>query len=89
MLNILLRVEDFPIQSLAHLPRGIRKRLLLGLSHADILHVDKALLFDGLNVEFDYSRGELDQRGPTIAREELLDVILRGVDLSKFFSQPI
>ena len=86
MLNILLRVEDFPIQSLAHLPRGIRKRLLLGLSHADILHVDKALLFGGLNVEFDYSRGELDQRGPTIAREELLDVILRGVDLSKFFS---
>ena len=85
MLNILLRVEDFPIQSLAHLPRGIRKRLFLGLSHADILHVDGALLFDGLTIEFDHSRGGHDQRGPTIAREELLDVILCG-DLSKFFS---
>ena len=68
MLNILLRVEDFPIQSLAHLPRGIiarylhpdsfqvflnteqllweagvvRKVSISGLSHADILHVDKA-----------------------------------------------
>ena len=85
MLNILLRVEDFPIQSLAHLPRGIRKRLFLGLSHADILHVDGALLFDGLTIEFDHSRGGHDQRGPTIAREELLDVILCG-DQAKFFS---
>ena len=76
ILNILLRVEDFPIQSLAHLPRGIRKRLFIGLSHADILHVDGALLFNGLTIEFDHSRGGHDQRGPTIAREELLDVIL-------------
>ena len=88
LLNVLQRVEDFPIQSLAYLPRGIRKRIYLGLSHADILHIDGdnlAVLFDGLNLEFDHSRQEHEQRGPIIAREELLDVILCG-DLSKFFS---
>ena len=46
MLRIVFRVKDFLVQSLALLPRKIRQKLLLGLSLADILHLDGTTLFD-------------------------------------------
>ena len=49
MLHVLFRVEEFPVESLAVLPRVIRRRLLNGLSHADVLHLGTAL-FSDLNV---------------------------------------
>ena len=87
MLHIMLRLEEFPADSLTLLPGGIRRRLFLGLAHADLLHVDTEVLFGDLNLGLDPSRGDNRQRGPAVAREELLDVILKGsYSTSTFFS---
>ena len=79
MLHIMLRLEEFPADSLTLLPGGIRRRLFLGLAHADLLHVDSTdVLFGDLDWGLDPSRDTHCQRGPAVAREELLDVILQG-----------
>ena len=86
MLCIMLRLEEFPTDSLALLPSAIRRRLFLGLAHADLLHVDTEVLFGDLHYSgLDPSREDHRQRGPAVAREELLDVILHGTT-SSFFS---
>ena len=86
MLCIMLRLEEFPTDSLALLPSAIRRRLFLGLAHADLLHVDTEVLFGDLHYSgLDPSREDYHQRGPAVAREELLDVILHG-STSSFFS---
>ena len=94
MLCIMLRLEEFPTDSLALLPSAIRRRLFLGLAHADLLHVDTEVLFGDLHYSgLDSSREYNRQRGPAVAREELLDVIFHETDwlrhpkfASKFFS---
>ena len=87
MLCIMLRLEEFPTDSLALLPSAIRRRLFLGLAHADLLHVDTEVLFGDLHYSgLDSSREYNRQRGPAVAREELLDVILHGTTPSSFFS---
>ena len=84
MLCIMLRLEEFPTDSLALLPSAIRRRLFLGLAHADLLHVDTEVLFGDLHYSgLDPSR---EERGPAVAREELLDIILHGTTASAFFS---
>ena len=92
MLCIMLRLEEFPTDSLALLPSAIRRRLFLGqLAHADLLHMDHTeALFGDLNLGpvRDYGRR---QRGPAVAREELLDAIFHEYDwlwqfASKIFS---
>ena len=91
MLCIMLRLEEFPTDSLALLPSAIRRRLFLGLAHADLLHMDhtEALFGDfNLGPVRDYGRR---QRRPAVAREELLDAIFHESDwlwqfASKFFS---
>ena len=86
MLCIMLRLEEFPTDSLALLPSAIRRRLFLGLAHADLLHVDTEVLFGDLNYSgFDPSREYNRQRGPAVAREELLDVILHGSTSGSYF----
>ena len=84
MLHIMLRLEEFPVKSLALLPHKVRRRLFLGLSHADLLHIDVETLFGDL-----HSASSMDPsncgRGPAFARKELLDVILCG-DPSHFVS---
>ena len=45
MLHIIFHLEKFPIETLALLPRAIRHKLFLSLSHADILHLDGTDLF--------------------------------------------
>ena len=47
----------------------ICRRLINGLSHADVLHLGKAL-YDDLNV-FDPSRKDYEQRGHVVAHEKL------------------
>ena len=87
MLCIMLRLEEFPTDSLALLPSAIRRRLFLGLAHADLLHVDTEVLFGDLHYSgLDPSREDHRQRGPAVAREELLDVIFHGSTPSFFFS---
>ena len=81
MLHIMLRLEEFPVKSLALLPHKVRRRLFLGLSHADLLHIDVETLFGDLHPDPPTNC----RRGPAIARKELLDVILRG-DPSQFVS---
>ena len=73
MLCIMLRLEEFPVESLALLPREVRRRLFLGLSHADLLHIDVETLFSDLPDSPSNCR-----RGPAIAKKELLDAILGG-----------
>ena len=84
MLHVLFRVEEFPVESLAVLPRVIRRRLLNGLSHADVLHLGTAL-FSDLNV-LDPFRKDYEQRGHTVAHEKFLEVILACGDLKNFLS---
>ena len=88
MLCIMLRLEEFPTDSLALLPSAIRRRLFLGLAHADLLHVDTEVLFGDLDysgLDPRPSREDHRQRGPAVAREKLLDVILHANALP-FFS---
>ena len=86
MLCIMLRLEEFPTDSLALLPSAIRRRIFLGLAHADLLHVDTEVLFGDLNyLGYDPSREDHRQRGPAVAREELLNVFFQGPN-STFFS---
>ena len=66
MLHIMLRLEEFPADSIAILPSGIRRRLFLGLAHADLLHVDTEVLFGDLNLDLDPSRENHRQRGPAV-----------------------
>ena len=75
LLHVLFQVEEFPVESLALLPRAIRERLFNGLSRADILHLGTALFSD---LE-DHEQNQLT------ASEDLLDVILCG-DPSRFIS---
>ena len=83
MLNVLFRVEEFPAQSLALLPRAIRRRVINGLSHADVLHLGTALYGD-LNV-LDPFRKDYEQRENIFSCEKLLEVVLAG-DLKTFLS---
>ena len=69
LLNILLRVNQFPVEYLALLPRAIRQRLFDYLPRADILHLSDTALFS-----------DLDKVEDTLiaARERVLEFILRG-----------
>ena len=87
MLNVLFRVEEFPVQSLALLPRAIRRRVINGLSHADVLHLGTALYGD-LNV-LDPFRTDYEQRGHIVACEKLLEVVLARGNLKTFLSLSI
>ena len=49
LLNILLRVNQFPVEYLALLPRAIRQRLFDQLPYADILHLGDTALFSDLD----------------------------------------
>ena len=69
MLYVLFRVNELPVESLALLPRAMRRLLLHGLPRADILHLGDAALFSDLE--------ELEQTLLT-AREDLLDAVLYG-----------
>ena len=77
MLHIMLRLEEFPVESLALLPREIRRRLFLGLSHADLLHIDVETLFSDLHPDPSMDPSNC-RRGPAIARKALFDAILGG-----------
>ena len=70
MLQIVFRVRDFPVQSLALLPRKIRRKLLFGLSLADILHLDGTTLFDDVDSNSDHPH-------VSYARQCLLGIIMR------------
>ena len=71
MLCIVFQIEDFPVQSLALLPHEIRRKLLFGLSHADVLHLADTTLFDDVDSNRDYPQ-------VSHARQCLVDVILSG-----------
>ena len=92
MLCIMLRLEEFPTDSLALLPSAIRRRLFLGLAHADLLHLDTEVLFGDVSrylTDFDLDPFRIlyIQRGPAVAQEELLDIILHwSFSASPFFS---
>ena len=77
MLCIMLRLEEFPVESLALLPREVRRRLFLGLSHADLLHIDVETLFGDLHPDPSKDPSNC-RRGPVFARKALLDAILCG-----------
>ena len=49
MMNIFFRLDEYPIEILALLPRAIRQRLYRGLSPADRLHYDSTSLFDDVD----------------------------------------
>ena len=48
MLQIMARLEEFPIQALALLPRDIRCKLVNSLSFADVLHLQESAIFNGV-----------------------------------------
>ena len=73
MLRILFKIEDFSVQSLTLLPPGIRRKLLYGLSHADVLHLAGTTLFDDV-----VSNKDCPRIGH--ARQCLLDVVLTGFE---------
>ena len=77
MLRIMLRLEEFPVESLALLPREVRRKLFLGLSHADLLHLDVETLFGDLHPDPSMDPSNC-RRGPAFARKALLDAILGG-----------
>ena len=64
MLCIMLRLEEFPTDSLALLPSAIRRRLFLGLAHADLLHVDTEVLFGDRNLKPPWSVTRAVANGP-------------------------
>ena len=49
MINIFFRLDEYPIEILALLPRAIRQRLYRGLSPADRLHYSSTRLFDDVD----------------------------------------
>ena len=51
MLQIMTRLEEFPIQTLALLPRDIRCKLVNSLSFADVLHLQESAIFNGVEVD--------------------------------------
>ena len=79
MLHLVIRVGDFPVQSLALLPREIRRKLLFGLTHADVLHLSGTTLFDDVDPNRDYPH-------VSYARQCLLDVIMSGCGHTFFLS---
>ena len=85
MLHVLFRVEEFPVQSLALLPRAIRQRLFNGLSRADILHLDGTALFSDLDLRY-LDIDKIIDLTQTNAREQLVDVILQRGRLLDFIS---
>ena len=52
MLQIMARLEEFPIQALALLPRDIRCKLVNSLSFADVLHLQESAIFNGVEADF-------------------------------------
>ena len=71
MLHVILRVDEFPAESLALLPRAIRSDLFICLPRADVLHLSETALFSDIE--------ELDLEGcQSTSREYLLDSILGG-----------
>ena len=53
MINILFKLDEYPIEILALLPRAIRQRLYRGLSPADHLHYYSTSLFDDVDRKYD------------------------------------
>ena len=49
LINIFFRLDEYPIEILALLPRAIRQRLYRGLSPADRLHFNSTSLFDDVD----------------------------------------
>ena len=84
MLHIMLWLEKFPVESLALLSHEVTRRLFLGLSHANFLHIDVEMLFGDLHPDPSMDPSNC-RRGPAFARKALLDVILCG-DPSQFVS---
>ena len=71
MLHVLLRVDEFPAESLALLPRAIRRYLFFCLPFADVLHFSETALFSDIE--------ELDLEGcQNSSREDLVYTILHG-----------
>ena len=71
MLHVILRVDEFPAESLALLPRAIRSDLYICLPRADVLHLSETALFSDIE-EIDLERYQNN------SREDLLDSIFRG-----------
>ena len=53
LINIFFRLDEYPIEILALLPRAIRQRLYRGLSPADHLHYNSTSLFHDVDREYD------------------------------------
>ena len=61
LINIFFRLDEYPIEILALLPRAIRQRLYRGLSPADRLHYSSTSLFDDVDHEHIYDEQFLDE----------------------------
>ena len=79
LLNILLRVNQFPVEYLAVLPRAIRQRLFDHLPRADILHLGNTALFSDLNCD------EVED-ALIETRERIVGVILQSSRLREIVS---
>ena len=61
LINIFFRLDEYPIEILALLPRAIRQRLYRGLSPADRLHYNSTSLFDDVDRGYIYDGHYLDK----------------------------
>ena len=80
-LYILLRLEEFPVETLTLLPLEIQRKLLRGLSHADLLHlVSTSDLFNGVLKDADlYPYPWTKPHGLLSGtRQRLQDILLHG-----------
>lgn len=48
VLHVLVRLDEYPVQTLALLPRDTRRKLVHSLAPADILHLQDTAIFDGV-----------------------------------------
>ena len=71
MIHLLLRVEDFPVQSLPLLSHTVRRKLFFGLSYVDILHLGDSLV-EPSDRPADVAARMID------ARRYLLDALFSG-----------
>ena len=79
--HILLRFEEFPVETLALLPLKIRRKLFLALSHANLLHLDDGTgtaeaLFEDIYMDADHTLHALRiQRRASVARRKLQNIL--------------